>query len=176
MIRRRLDDRILASRRTTSLGLVVAALAFGACTTTGASPSPSASPAMSEPATSPAMSEPATSPAATVGTGRLHAVDGTASGTVSLLHLADGSFEVSFEYLSVASAAHTDVILVTNVDVLKTSEIDRKAILDLGSLKGTSGMQEYPIPASASSASMRFHTVVLWETEMGLAVAAAPLK
>ncbi|HVA86942.1 MAG TPA: response regulator transcription factor [Candidatus Saccharimonadales bacterium] len=107
------------------------------------------------------MSEPATSPAATVGTGRLHAVDGTASGTVSLLHLADGSFEVSFEYLSVASAAHTDVILVTNVDVLKTSEIDRKAILDLGSLKGTSGMQEYPIPASASSASMGFHTVVL---------------
>ena len=34
-------------------------------------------------------------------------------------------------------------------------------------------MQDYTVPASADA--MTFHTVVLWDTEMAHAVAAAPL-
>jgi hypothetical protein len=79
-----------------------------------------------------------------------------------------------FEDFSVASNAHTDVILVTNKDVTKDGDIDKTAIVDLGPLTGTSGMQDFAVPASADA--MTFHTVVLWDTAMTHAIAAAPLK
>ena len=37
-------------------------------------------------------------------------------------------------------------------------------------------MQEFPIPAAMTSAAMAYHTVVLWDTGMKHAIAAAPLK
>jgi hypothetical protein len=121
---------------------------------------------------------PGASPAAltTVAMGSFHAVDGQATGTAALLHLADGSFEVSFEDFSTPSKAHTSVLLVTNADVMKTSQVDRNTSLDLGALKGTTGMQEYPVPTAVSAQAMGYHAVVLWDTEMGQAVAAASLK
>ena len=45
--------------------------------------------------------------------------------------------------------------------------------MDLGALKGTSGMQDFVVPATADA--MTLHTVVLWDTEMTHAIAAAPL-
>ena len=53
--------------------------------------------------------------------------------------------------------------------------IDPKAIVDLGSLTGTSGMQDYKFPAAMAANAMTYHTVVLWDTQMTHAVAAAPL-
>jgi hypothetical protein len=35
-------------------------------------------------------------------------------------------------------------------------------------------MQDYPLPSSADA--MGFHTVVVWDTEMKHAIAAAPLQ
>ncbi len=121
---------------------------------------------------------PGASPAAltTVAIGTFHAVDGQATGTAALLHLADGSFEISFEDFSTPSKAHASVLLVTNADVTKTSQVDQKASLDLGALAGTTGMQEYPVPAAAAAQAMGYHAVVLWDTEMGQAIAAASLK
>jgi hypothetical protein len=130
------------------------------------SPSPSAS-AMMEHSASP-------SAAAPVSTGTFHKVDGTATGTVALFHNADGTFTITFENFSIASAAHTDVILVTNKDVTKDGDIDKTSIVDLGPLKGTTGMQDFKVPASADA--MTLHTVVLWDTEMTHAIAAAPLQ
>jgi hypothetical protein len=114
--------------------------------------------------------------AKTVSIGTFHAVDGTAGGTAALIHLASGGFEISFEDFSVASTAHTDVVLVTNIDVLKTTAVDQKALLDLGPLKATTGMQEFGVPAAMSAGAMGYHTVLLWDTEMLHALAAAPLK
>ena len=96
--------------------------------------------------------------------------------TAALLHLANGSFEVTFEDFSIPSNAHTNVIMVNNMDVLKTTDVDQKAILDLGPLKGTSGMQDFPVPAAMAANAMGYHTVVLWDTQMLHAIAAAPLK
>jgi hypothetical protein len=56
----------------------------------------------------------APSVAAPVSTGTFHAVDGTAKGTVALFHKPDGTFAITFEDFSIASNAHTNVILVTN--------------------------------------------------------------
>jgi hypothetical protein len=106
--------------------------------------------------------------------GTFHAVDGTATGTAALFHQPDGTFLVTFESFSIASAAHTDVILVPNKDVKSDGDIKKASIVDLGPLKGTSGMQDFAVPASADA--MTYHAVVLWDTQMSHAIAAAPLE
>ena len=126
-------------------------------------------------ATAPPAATPAPAAVAVqVSTGKFHKVDGRASGSATLFHQADGSFVITFEDFSIPSDSMTHVILVTNKDVTNDSDIDKTAIVDLGPLKGTSGMQDFAVPASASA--MTLHTVVLWDTEMAHAIAAAPLQ
>jgi hypothetical protein len=185
------------TRRTTTLiavGAVAAVVAAG-CTSGGAATTTRAPSAATNgaaaavvAAASPAESmmddspSPATAtsaaPAAEASTaammGGFHGVDGTAAGTVELKKVGDG-YVVVFEDFSIASADHTDVVLVENTDVTTTSGIDKAMILSLGPLKGTSGMQDYPVPAAASGGITRYHTVVLWDSAMGRAIAAAPL-
>lgn len=183
-------------RRTIGAPLLVTffAITAAACTSSGAATPPlagtpaaaSTAPAASAPVPSESMMEHSPmpsesmvdhSPAATASTpvsvGSFHAVDGTASGTAALFHKPDGSFVITFETFSTPTASHIDVILVPNHDVTKDGEIDRTTIVDLGPLTGTAGMQDYAVPASADA--MTYHTVVLWDTEMTHAVAAAPL-
>jgi len=173
------------THRTTILaGLAVAtSVALGACSsaaTPAASPSPVTSPspaASASPAASPSTAGTSPSPAASgplmVASGMFHGVDGTASGTATLEHLADGSFAVVFEDFSTSSADGLHVVLVAATDVTKSSDVDPSAIVDLGPLTGTSGMQDYAVPSSADA--MGLHTVVIWDEGMTHAVAAAPL-
>ena len=130
------------------------------------SPSPSAS-AMMEHSPSPSVAAP-------VSKGTFHKVDGSATGTVALFHNADGSFTVTFEDFSIASAAGIDVVLAPNKDVTKDADVNKTTLVDLGPLTGTSGMQDFKVPAAADA--MTFHTVVLWDTGMAHAIAAAPLQ
>jgi hypothetical protein len=161
---------------------LVAALGLAACTGAGATASPSAAMMDESPSPSAAMMDESPSPSAAmmdespspVSTGAFHGVDGTATGTVALFHQADGSFVVTFEDFSINEATGIHVVVVTNKDVMSSSEIDKAAIVDLGPLKATSGMQDFPVPASADA--MTYHTVVLWDTAMAHAVAAAPLQ
>jgi hypothetical protein len=157
----------IAALRTCSIGLSAIVL-LAACSSTGASaPASAAASAMMEHSASPSVAAP-------VSTGTFHAVDGTAKGTVALFHKPDGTFAITFEDFSIASNAHTNVILVTNKDVTKDGDVDKTAIVDLGPLKGTSGMQDFVVPPSADA--MTYHTVVLWDTEMTHPIAAAPLQ
>ncbi len=145
-----------------AIGLVAAACQGGA--------SPTPAPTAASPAASPAAV------AETVATGAFHKVDGDASGTAHLKHLPDGSFEIVLEDFDTAGKDHTSVILVSNVDVTKTTDVDQKAIVDLGPLKGTTGMQEYVIPSEMAANAMGYHSVVIWDTTMLHALASAPLK
>ncbi len=165
---------------------VIAACGGAASNTTAPSESqmmehsatPSESPMMEHsamPSESPMMEHsPGPSSASPVATGIFHGVDGTATGTVALFHKANGSFTITFEDFAIGSAAHTDVILVANKDVTKDGDIDSTTLVDLGPLSRTSGMQDFAVPASADA--MTYHTVVLWDTAMAHAIAAAPLR
>ena len=166
---------------------LVAGLALGACSAGGgasASPSPSPTDAMMEASPSPsptdAMMETSPSPSQTAATnapvsmGTFHAVDGPASGTATLFHLANGSFEITFESFAIGSATGIHVALVPNKDVKADGDIDRTTLVDLGQLTGTAGMLDFKVPATADA--MTFHTVLLWDTEMAHAIAAAPLQ
>jgi len=112
-----------------------------------------------------------------MGTGMFHDVDGSATGEAQLVVKPDGAYNVVLESFKTASIAHTNVVLVSNSDVTATGDIDKSKLLDLGPLKATEGMQDFPIPADMASTVMEgYHAVVIWDTEMAHAIAAAPLK
>src|SRR2546425_972972 len=168
-------------RANLALTFVMAAL-LGGCTRAAtsnplASPSPSPSAAIGSPSSGSPSSSPSTvtSGPTVVAMGTFHRVDGDATGTVALEHLADGSFSIVFEDFKIASAQHTNVVLVPNADVFKDTDVDPKKIVDLGPLTGTTGMQDYKVPAEMAANAMTYHTVVLWDTAMTHAIAAAPL-
>lgn len=122
----------------------------------------------------------ATSPSAAQMTialrGDFHPVDDDASGVAELVQLADGSYEVIFETFSIAAAENLKVYLVTNEDVTASADVDTAMVIDLGDLKGTSGMQVYPFPPEMNAGVMTYQTVVIWDVPMGHAIAAAPLS
>lgn len=112
-----------------------------------------------------------------MGTGMFHDVDGTATGEAQLVVKPDGGYNVVLESFKTESIAHTNVVLVSNRDVSATGDIDKSKLLDLGPLKATEGMQDFPIPADMAATVMDgYHAVVIWDTEMAHAIAAAPLK
>ena len=182
----------LARPLTLAAGLV---FAFAACSGTGAASVAPASAAPSAMAESSAMAEASAMAAASAmaepsamasgnalamkvgGKGTFHAVDGTATGVAEFVQLANGTHEIILDQFTVAGIAHTNVVLVSNADVLKTTDIDPTKLLDLGPLKAKEGMQTYEIPAAMAGAIMDgYHTVVIWDTTMLHAIAAAPLK
>jgi hypothetical protein len=111
-----------------------------------------------------------------MGRGQLHDVDGSASGEVQLVVKPDGAYVLVLESFSIEAIEHTNVVLVKNTDVMATSEVDKAMLLDLGPLKATQGMQDYPIPADMAASLMdTYHAAVIWDTEMAHAIAAAPL-
>ena len=173
-----------------ALGLVSVIL-LAACSSAGASTAPTKAPS-TPPATAPAT-PPATAPSAApseapsaaasagamqvMAKGDLKSIDGTAKGLVQLVALPDGAYEIVLEGFSIGAIAHTNVVLVSNASVTKTDDIDKTKLLDLGPLKGTEGMQTYLVPAAMAATVMGgYHSVVIWDTEMTHAVAAASLQ
>jgi hypothetical protein len=154
-------------------GLAVFAILVAGCSQAGGvSPSPTV--AASAAAPSPAASAPTTQ---VMGKGSFHDVDGSATGEAQLVVKPDGGYEVVLESFKIGAIAHTNLVLVSNTDVTATADVDKAKLLDLGPLKATEGMQDFPIPADMASSVMEgYHTVVIWDTEMAHAIAAAPLK
>ena len=149
-------------------GLAAAAILVAGCSggggaTTAPSPVPSAAASV---ATTQVM-----------GTGMFHDVDGTATGEAQLVVKPDGGYVVVLENFKIGAIAHTNLVLVSNADVTATGDVDKSKLLDLGPLGATGGMQDFPIPADMASTVMDgYHAVVIWDTEMAHAIAAAPLK
>jgi len=173
MYQHRLSGFGRTSAALSAIGIVAAACSVGASPSPLSTQPPPATIVSPSPAAPSSASVGATP--ATVAKGMFHKVDGPASGSVALEHLADGSFAVVFEDFSTPSKAHINVIAVAAKDVLRDQDVDPKAIVDLGPLTGTSGMQDYKFPAAMAANAMTYHTVVLWDTQMTHAVAAAPL-
>ncbi|MHB8459575.1 MAG: DM13 domain-containing protein [Candidatus Limnocylindrales bacterium] len=162
-----------------------AVLIVGACTSTAGPAAPAAPSASPEAMASheamasgspEAVASGAPGGSTTVASGSFHRVDADATGNVLLRHLADGSFTVVFEDLSTGSAANIHVLLLTARDVTRDADVVPTTAIDLGPLSGTTGMQDYGVPAAMSADAMGYHTVVLWDTQMAHAVAAAPLS
>ena len=153
-----------------------------ACSSAASSSAPSAAPAASvAPVATAASSAPAASSASAatgvMSRGQFHDVDGTAKGEAQLVVRPGGAYTVALENFSIGSIEHTNLVLVMSADVRATADVDKTKLLDLGPLKATSGMQDFPIPADMASSVMGgYHSAVLWDTQMAHAIAAAPLQ
>jgi len=103
-------------------------------------------------------------------------IDGVATGKAELAVVGE-LYEVVLEDFSIDSIEHTSVVLVENATVTSSADVDPTKFLDLGALKATSGMQVYEIPAEMAATVMDgYHSVVIWDTLMEHAIAAAALK
>jgi hypothetical protein len=154
----------LISRRAAGVAAFVAMIAATGCQESGvASPAETASPSAA------AQMEVAF-------TGDFHAVDAEASGVAELVVLPDGSYEIILEEFSIADADGLSVALAMNRDVTSSADVSADEILELGALSGTTGMQVYPVPAEMSGGVMDYHSVLIWDGEMGHVIAAAPLS
>ena len=151
--------------------IAIPMLLFAACTSSGGTPNPTVAPA---PAASAAASPGAMQ---VMGKGQLQPVDGTATGVAELVVLPDKTYEVVLDGFKIDSLAHTNVVLVPNATVTATGDVDKSKLLDLGPLTATEGMQAYIIPAAMAASVMDgYHSVVIWDTEMAHAIAAASLQ
>lgn len=163
-----------------SVVLVSACSSAGSSTASTKAPASAAAPTKApSSAAAPASAAASASAAAmqVMAKGELRSIDGTATGVVELVALPNGAYEVVLETFSIGSVAHTNVVLVSNASVTKTDDIDKTKLLDLGPLKGTSGMQTYVVPAAMAATVMGgYHSVVIWDTEMTHAIAAATLQ
>jgi hypothetical protein len=147
---------------------LVMAVAAGCTQSTGASAAPTAAASAARDASSATTQ--------IMGAGSFHDVDGTATGEAQLVVKPDGTYEVVLEGFKIEAIAHTNIVLVSNAEITATADIDKTKLLDLGPLKAAEGMQDFPIPAEMAGDVMEgYHTVVIWDTEMAHAIAAAPL-
>jgi hypothetical protein len=173
-----IEDRRRDTRLTwMTVGLGLTLLAAGCSQGAGSSQSTTASKSALAFASSPATAKASAGTPQVMGKGTFHAVDGTAMGEAQLRVLPNGSYEVALESFKIGSIAHTNLVLVSNADVTATADVDKSKLLDLGPLKATEGMQDFPIPAVMASGVMEgYHTAVIWDAEMTHAIAAAPLR
>lgn len=112
-----------------------------------------------------------------MGKGQLRPLDGKATGVAELVVLPDKTYEIVLDGFMIDGLANTNVVLVSNTSVTATGDVDKSKLLDLGPLTATEGMQTYVIPADMAGSVMDgYHSVVIWDTEMAHAIAAASLQ
>ena len=153
---------------------VLTLAACGGAAQASPTPAPPTAPPVTPAPTEPAATEPAMQ---IMAMGEFQDIDGSATGVAELVVLPDGTYEVILDTFSIDSIEHTNVVLVANADVMKTADVDPTKFLDLGPLKSKDGMQVYVIPADMAATVMDgYHAVVIWDTAMAHAIAAAPLQ
>ncbi|MDI1460820.1 DM13 domain-containing protein [Catellatospora sp. KI3] len=132
------------------------------------------------PAATPALTpgEPQPSPVAVlVAEGALVTHEHDTSGTVQLVRLPDGRYQVILRDLATSDGPDLHVWL-TDQQVLPGRDgwhvFDDGKYADLGKLKGTHGTQLYDVPANVDPVRMR--SVTIWCKRFKVSFAAAPLQ
>lgn len=95
------------------------------------------------------------------------------TGDVSLYSLADGSFILRFENFNVTNGPDLHVYLVKAVDPVTTDDVNSRGYLDIGSLKGNQGAQNYTIPAGTDIS--QYNSVVIYCQPFHVVFSVAPL-
>jgi electron transfer DM13 len=104
--------------------------------------------------------------------GELRSLEHRSSGSVRLIALADGNRILRFEALATSNGPDLHVYLTTAPASSSWYGYDRDFV-DLGSLKGNLGNQNYAVPASVDVA--RYRTAVIWCKRFAVGFAVAPL-
>jgi len=105
--------------------------------------------------------------------GSFHSVTHESKGIASIYQLADGKRILRFTNFATSNGPDVHIYLVAANDASDSETVKKADFLELGSLKGNIGDQNYDIPADADLANYR--AVTIWCKRFGVNFATAPL-
>ena len=106
--------------------------------------------------------------------GSFHSVAHDTKGTTSVYQLADGKRILRFTNFETSNGPDVHVYLVAANDANDSETVKKAGFLELGSLKGNIGDQNYDIPANADLA--RYRAVTIWCKRFSVNFGTAPLN
>ena len=105
--------------------------------------------------------------------GSFHSVAHASKGTASVYRLADGKRILRFSNFETSNGPDVRVYLVAANDASDNETVKKAGFLELGSLKGNIGDQNYEIPADVDLA--KYRAVTIWCKRFSVNFATAPL-
>src|SRR5215831_14424463 len=106
--------------------------------------------------------------------GSFHSVAHESKGTASIYRLADGKRILRFTNFETSNGPDVHVYLIAATDASDSETVKKAGFLELGSLKGNIGDQNYDIPADADLA--KYRAVTIWCKRFSVNFATAPLN
>lgn len=105
--------------------------------------------------------------------GQFHDVAHKGVGTAAIHQLSDGKRVLRFTNFETSNGPDVHVYLVAAQDATDNDTVTRAGFLELGSLKGNIGDQNYDLPAEADLT--KYKAVTIWCRRFGVNFATAPL-
>jgi hypothetical protein len=106
--------------------------------------------------------------------GSFHSVAHETKGTASIYQVADGKRILRFTNFETSNGPEVHVYLVAASDASDSESVKKTGFLELGSLKGNIGDQNYDIPADADLA--KYRAVTIWCKRFSVNFGTAPLS
>ena len=114
------------------------------------------------------------SPARPLASGKFHSVAHATSGTAAVYQLADGTRVLRFTDFKTSNGPDVHVYLFATDDARDSESVKRAAFLDLGSIKGNIGDQNYTLGSDVDLS--KYRTVSVWCKRFSVNFGAAPLS
>jgi hypothetical protein len=106
--------------------------------------------------------------------GSFHSVAHGTKGTASIYQLADGKRFLRLANFETSNGPDVRVYLVAANDASNSATVEKAGFLELGSLKGNIGNQNYDIPADVDFE--KYHAVTIWCKRFSVNFGTAPLN
>lgn len=114
------------------------------------------------------------SSAQAVESGTFYGVMHPTMGTATIYRLADGNRILRFTNFRTSNGPDVHVYLVATDDARDTATVKRAAVIDLGTIKGNIGDQNYALGADLDLS--KYRTVSIWCKRFAVNFGAAPLR
>ncbi|HZD28243.1 MAG TPA: DM13 domain-containing protein, partial [Xanthobacteraceae bacterium] len=112
--------------------------------------------------------------ARTLASGKFHSVAHPTSGTAAVYQLADGTRVLRFTHFKTSNGPDVHVYLFAADEARDTESVKRAAFVDLGSIKGNIGDQNYTLGSDVDLS--KYRTVSVWCKRFSVNFGAAPLS
>jgi len=109
----------------------------------------------------------------TFATGNYHSVAHETKGTATVFQLPDGKRVVRFTGFETSNGPDVRVFLIAAADATDNDTVKKAGYIELGKLKGTTGDQNYDLPAEADLS--KYQAVTIWCNRFSVNFATAPL-
>lgn len=106
--------------------------------------------------------------------GAFHSVSHESMGTATVYRYADGNRVLRFTDFHTSNGPEVHVYLVAAADAQDNRTVTDAGFVDLGSIKGNVGDQNYTLPADIDLA--KYRAVTIWCKRFGVNFATAPLS